>query len=385
MKFTCNKQELLNAIRYVDRITSHRTSLKILNNIHIKIEEQMLVMRGNDMEVSIEVYISIQNIENIEHCHECLIHSKTFLDIISKTDDEFIHISVGIDKKIIIQGLKTIFRILGQNVEGYPLFPTIESGYCINIESSKLLDLFAHSFFSITNDDTKQSINGLNIRIENNQLLFLGTDGFHLSRKACNLDDNYENLSIVIPYKACNNFYKVVQNQDPNKGISFKLSKNQVSIQIERLTIISRTIQVEYPDHRLIIHENDRYSLNFQIVKHDLLALLERAEIIALSTKNIVRLYFDENTITIKASSPQIGEFIESIDYSPIKGNFSNRYIVLNVKILIDIIRHVDSTDVAIFFDEEATYFNIQQYNSDEKSNFVSVMMAIKGVEFYEQ
>jgi len=100
MKFSCQSDQLQKAVNLVEKAISNRTSLPVMENIYLQLENNKLLLRGNDLEVGIEYSIAV---ENVIEDGSVLIRANTFSNIISKMDNDKIEITVDDQKKVVIK------------------------------------------------------------------------------------------------------------------------------------------------------------------------------------------------------------------------------------------------------------------------------------------
>ena len=83
MKITCDRQELLKGIQYVQNTVSSRATLPILSNILLKAEHAKLTLAGTDLEVGVICHIPV----SVEEEGGITLPAKKFGDIIKELSE----------------------------------------------------------------------------------------------------------------------------------------------------------------------------------------------------------------------------------------------------------------------------------------------------------
>ena len=60
MEFTCKSKQLKDAIGVVEKAIAAKSSLPVLENVYLELENGSLTLRGNNLEIGIENNISIE-------------------------------------------------------------------------------------------------------------------------------------------------------------------------------------------------------------------------------------------------------------------------------------------------------------------------------------
>ena len=102
---------------------------------------------------------------------------------------------------------------------------------------------------------------------------------------------------------------------------------------------------------------------------------------IASESNNVVRLGFDDSHLMLKANAISLGDFQESIDVARTTGSGSSN-IAFNVKLLLDVVKIVEQSDLVIRFNDELSPCVIQTNESD---SFYYIIMPIRTNEFQNQ
>lgn len=368
MKFSVESNVLQKGISIVEKAVSSRTSLPVLENIFLELRDGELKLRGNDLEIGIENSVSIEG-ETVEGA--ILVKAKTFSNIISKLPQEKLELLVDENQKVIIKSEKVDFDIHGTNTNEYPVFPTIDGGATFTLKVAELLDLIKHTIFSVSFDETKQFLNGILVENKEGFLNFVATDGYRLALKKREFSLS-ENFSVIAPFKAINELNKIIQSLDPEREIEITVSNTQIAFKMKDFLLVSRVIQGQFPDYGQVIPSETK--IVYSVPRKALQDACERASIIASASNNVVRLKFENETLTLQANAKELGDFKESCDISRVMGE-GNFEIAFNVRLMLDVIKTLTTDDIKMSFNNELSPGKIQSISDDL---FTYIIMPIR-------
>lgn len=373
MKFECNSQDLQKSIAIVEKAISSRSSLPVLENLYVEIKEGQLKLRGNDLEIGIENVIPIQNVEKEG---AILVKAKTLSSIVSKLDNQTISIEVDEKGMFVLRGKKVDLDILGSHTNDYPVFPSVEKGVSLTLTADDLKDMIRHTIFSVSHDETKQFLNGILVKNIQDKLVFVATDGFRLAKKQMVIAPLEKEFSVIVPFKAVNELYRILQNVSNDTTVELNLSENQVAFRMNDFLLISRVIMGHFPDYNQVIPQSSQHE--YLVSRKELLSACERASVIAASSSNIVRLSFTKDTLTILANTPGLGDFKEDVEISCEKGE-EPRKIAFNNRLVLDVIKNLEGEKVTFSFNNELSPCKVEEASNED---FVYIIMPIRTSDF---
>ena len=343
MNFKCNQKQLLDHIQIVNKSISPRTSLPILENIHVTLENNALKLRGSDLEIGIETQLPL---ENSTENGTFLVNSKTIHNILSKIPDTTVDVKVNESYKCMINADNVDFDLCGLSTEKYPEFPEIESGINFSLPIEVLLDCIKYTLFSVSFDSTKQFLNGILLEYKEGQLTFVSTDGYRLSIKHAAINNIDRDFSVIIPFKAMSEIQKIAAAKEKvSENIDITISEKQISSRLDSFIMVARLIQGQFPDYKQVLPKEVIHELSLS--RRTFLDALDRASIIASGANDIVRITFTDNQLQIRANAPSLGDFREDIPINRVSGSEELK-VAFNVKLLIDPIKTIQSDDLKL-------------------------------------
>jgi DNA polymerase-3 subunit beta len=372
MKFKSNSDMLQKAINITEKAIAPRSSLPILENMYLSLDNTTLKCRGNDLELGIEYSIPV---EGDTQDGSILVKAKTMSSIISKLNNQQLEVTVT-NQQLMINGDNINFDIHGESASDYPVFPDVASGVSIILSVNELKSLIRHTVFSVSFDDTKKFLNGIFIKNDQDKLLFVATDGYRLSFKSHVITPLSSEFNVIAPYKAVNELNKILQGVDEDKQIEMIISDNQIAFKMDTFLLVSRVIQGQFPDYNQVIPKSSEYS--YKVSRKALLEAAERASIIASSSNNVVKFLFNQEGVTITASAPGLGEFKELLALQGEVRDVQSK-IALNIRLLLDVVKVIDADELTFSFNNELSPCKL---TSVSDPSFTYIIMPIRTSDF---
>ncbi|AKN33139.1 DNA polymerase III subunit beta [Clostridium carboxidivorans P7] len=336
MKFTCEKSILQEGISTVQKAITGKSTLPILNGIHIKTHENELILTGSDIDLSIESKIKSDIIEE----GSIVIDAKIFGEIIRKLDNDTIHISTIDNNSIEIVCKKSRFTLIHMNSEDFPELPNINENMIFSIPQSILKNMIRGTIFATAQDETRPILTGILFEIKDKKLNLVALDGYRLALKSETLDtDNI--ISAVIPGKTLSEVSKILEENDESVNITF--TPNHILFSVGETKIISRLLEGEFIKYNSIIPEE--YNLKIIAKRIVLLNSIERASLMGKDgNTNLIKFDIEDENMVITSNS-QLGMVREELNIilqgEPLQIAFNSKY-------LIDVLKIMEEDEVVI-------------------------------------
>ncbi len=373
MKFTIQKDILLEALNKVSKAISTKNVIPVLAGIKFNLTKRKLTLTASDNDITIQTFISCDNEElvNVKQEGSIIIQGKYILDIVRKLPDKYINIEVVDDLKILIYTENSEFNLNGINESEYPTIELIESKNYISLLPETLKEIVNQTSFATSIDENKAVLNGINFNIAGNMLECNATDSYRLARKVIQLDKSAsENQNIVIPSRNLVEFTRIIDDSD--EKIDIHIFNNKILFKYHNLLFQSRLINGTYPNTSNLLPQEHLVKIHFNI--NDFYSVVDRVSILTSDKdKNIVTLETDGNKLIMKSSSAEIGRVEEKMvitknNQVDIKVSFSARY-------MMDALKSFSTTSVDLAFVGEVKPIVLK---SDEDDSLTQLVLPIR-------
>ena len=328
-----DRKSLLRAMTIVENAVTENKIREVLSGIYIETNEGKAILRGTDLELSINTEIEAQ----VEEDGKIVIKHKLIEEFLKQISDDKITL-VEEKGKLIIQASSTNTEFSLYDVENFPVQSRLENGVEYIFEKGKLLNNIENVKISASPNPENLAVNCIRVEIEENKLKLVSSDTYRLTYIEEDLEDsqrNKENLSLSIPLKTIDGLIKIMKLIDEEK-IVVKSDGSKVFFKLSNVEILTRTIDLQFPDYKSILN-NSQHNKKILLNTKDFLSVLRRTAIFVRDnkeSKNGGIFNFSNNKLLLIGTSEnaQIKEEIVTIQEG------EDLRISLNVKFLLDFI-----------------------------------------------
>jgi len=330
MKAVIAKVDLVNVISKIQNIVPAKPAIPILANVLLEAIDDQLIITATDLTVSMRCFAEAKVIEE----GSIALPARRFFQLIRELTAPQVKISAQTNEAAEITTGTSIFKMSGMNKSEFPHLPDLTGSPEISLSKSTLKEMFSKTVFAAAREDSRFTLNGVQLQIAQQKATFIGTDGKRLAKLSTSIAiDPALQGSYVIPLKAVEEMIKTLDETDA--PVNLTLAYDKISLETGSLTLISKLLAGQYPDVNRVIPE--KIASRFSIHREELMALLRQVSLFTSDTSNSVRFSFETGQLHLTAVSHEIGEGRVSmpVDYSGPKID-----IAFNPFYFLDILRH---------------------------------------------
>ena len=328
-----DRKSLLRAMTIVENAVTENKVKEVLSGIYIETQGEKAILRGTDLELSINTEIEAQ----VEEDGRIVIKHKLIEEFLKQISDDKITL-IEESGKLVIQASSTNTEFSLYNVENFPLQSKLENGVEYVFEKGELLNKIENVKISASPNPENLAVNCIRVEIEENKLKLISSDTYRLTYIEEYLEEsqrNKENLSLSIPLKTIDGLIKIMKLIDEEKVV-VKSDGSKVFFKFSNVEILTRTIDLQFPDYKSILN-NSQHNKKILLNTKDFLSVLKRTAIFVRDnkeSKNGGIFNFSNNKLLLTGTSEnaQIKEEIVTIQEG------EDLKISLNVKFLLDYI-----------------------------------------------
>ena len=328
-----DRKSLLKAITIVENAVTENKIREVLSGIYIETHEGKAILRGTDLELSINTEIEAQ----IEEEGKIVIKHKLIEEFLKQISDEKITL-IEENGKLVIKASSTNTEFSLYDSENFPVQSKLENGVEYVFEKEKLLNDIENVKISASTDVENLAVNCIRLEIEENKLKLISSDSYRLTYIEEELEENQRNkedLIVSIPLKTIDGLIKIMKLMEESE-IMLKSDGSKVYFKFSNVEILTRTIDLQFPDYKSILN-NSKHDKKVLLNTKDFLSILKRASLFVKENKefkNGATFRFENNKLTLKRTNDnaRIKEEIITIQEG------ENLKISLNVRFLIDYI-----------------------------------------------
>lgn len=369
MKFSIKQNLLWKNLNNISKALTTKTIIPILTGIKFELKHEGLYITCSDDDITIQSFIKIDQLETYSSFGKILLPGKYIVEIIKKMPNEIINFDSD-DLKVIITTKSSDYKLNAMNVKEYPSQSLKINEQKIVIDKNELKDLINQTSFAVYIKEDKPLLRGINIKINNQQLIAYATDSYRLAKKIITLkNNNHQKIEIVIPGNNLIELAKLLN--DEIKTINMYIFNNAVLFQFENIFFKSRILNGTYPNLDHVFLNEYKIILNLEI--EEFYNLVDRASLLSDDDKKIVTLEAYQNEIKILSDTVELGKIEE-------RGNLKKEIkkeikIAFNAKYMLEALRSFKNKDINICLIEDIKPLIIKEIKND---NLIQVILPVK-------
>ena len=242
-----DRKSLLRAMTIVENAVTENKVKEVLSGIYIETQGEKAILRGTDLELSINTEIEAQ----VEEDGRIVIKHKLIEEFLKQISDDKITL-IEESGKLVIQASSTNTEFSLYNVENFPLQSKLENGVEYVFEKGELLNKIENVKISASPNPENLAVNCIRVEIEENKLKLISSDTYRLTYIEEDLEEsqrNKENLSLSIPLKTIDGLIKIMKLIDEEK-IVVKSDGSKVFYKITNLEILTLTNDLQIQEYK---------------------------------------------------------------------------------------------------------------------------------------
>ena len=342
IKFSVTKEKILEGLQRVQNVVSTRTTLPILSNTLLQGEQGRLNLSTTDLDVwvrtSVEAEVSKQGATTLP--------ARKLFSILREVVAASIDVEVDDRNAASIRCGSSFYKIMGLAEDEFPRFPQEQKPKTLKVEQAILRDLLKKTGYAVSNDETRYVLNGVYMSFKGDKLSVVATDGRRLALAETETDvAKGMETELIVPTKAVVELERLLGDKG---DVTLSVGENQIIFNLGETILASKLVEGTYPNFRQVVPTEAKERV--QLEREALLAALHRASILASEKSQSVKLNFSKNTLTITATTPEVGEAKETLAIN-YKGK--DLTIAFNPQYLMDPLRNLDADEVFLELTDE--------------------------------
>jgi DNA polymerase-3 subunit beta len=331
MKFTINREKLLEPLQLACGVVERRQTAPVLSNLLLVLEDDQLVITGTDQEV--EMTVRIPDV-TVGEAGEVTVPARKLMDICKSLPD-------GADMRAELDGNRVSVDSgrFSSHLATLPVtdFPDIEPGdhdVSVSLSMGELSRLLARTSFAMAQQDVRFFFNGVLLDVQGSRIRFVATNGQRLATSFVEKEDHGQH-QFIIPRKAVSELGRILGDNE-DEVVTLNFTANHMQVERGNVTLITKLIDATYPDYTRAIPEGgDKVVLaDRQLLKE----ALSRTAILSNELYRNVRLMLLPGKLDLHANNPQQEEAEETlnVDYDgdALEIGFNVSYLIETLSVM---------------------------------------------------
>ena len=372
MEITVSRQDLVKELTATQSVVERKTTIPILSNFLIEAEGDRLNITATDLDQAIRTSTAVK----VKKPGACTIPARKLYDYIKLLPDGDMSITLLENHWVQIRSGRSKTKMVGMARANYPQIPEFPAITATSISSVALRTLISRTIFSISNEESRYTLNGALMILKAESLAMVATDGHRLSFVE-KPNENHEGISgekrVLVPRKALQELQMLLANTDAEK-IEFADDEHTLFFRVGHRTLSSRKLTGQFPNFEAVM---PRDNTKFAVVRSsELAAAIQRVAQFADERSGAIRLRLEDNELKISANSSETGESEDTIE-TPYSGEAIN--VGFNSTYILDFLKALDNQgEVRLEFKDTQAAGQMRPEDPDAEYRYRYVLMPMR-------
>ncbi|MFQ6038080.1 MAG: DNA polymerase III subunit beta [Candidatus Aminicenantales bacterium] len=365
MRFSVNKEDILQELQLLQGIVEKRNTMPILANILVTASENEIELIGTDLEVGLKTHFPAQ----VEETGSITISGKKLFEIVrSLAEGERIVFNEGENLMMEITSADSEFKVLCLPKEDYPQVPGPKFEKNIVLPLEKVQVMIERVYYAITQEQ-RYYLNGALLLLRDKEMELVSTDGHRLAYTRFSLEGQNVDGEIraIVSKKSLNELRRF-----EDETLEFDLDENNLFFRVRNRTLISRIIEGKFPNYEAVIPKENPNIL--EISREKITDAIRRVSLLSSERSKGIKFLVAGNELKLYSSNPEIGEARDRLDVD-YKGD--ELEIGFNSQYLLDFLTSLKTEHVVFEINDENSAVLIRPATDDD-IRYLYVLMPMK-------
>lgn len=339
MKFSILQQDLLPPLQAAARSAGIRSTLPVLDNLLLAVEDNKLKIAATNLELGVIKYINVE----AEVPGEITVPAKILVELISGLGQNKITLESSGEVLTVSSG-KLKASINGIAASEFPVIP-LSSDKGVSFPKETFLSS-AQILFASAIDEGRPILTGILTEVVGGKLDFVATDGFRLAHRQLDLPKEAPGFKSLIPRRTFEEVLRLIGEEDIEEvNIATSESQNQIIFNLGSTEVSSRLIEGQFPAWGKIIPQ--KIVAKAIISKDEFLKAIKLAAIFAKNEANIVVISSGKGILKLESHTKEVGSQENEVE-GEVEGE--ELKIAFNTKFILDAVSNSPASQIMIEF-----------------------------------
>lgn len=162
MKFSCEKETLLNLLNIASRAVTGKSSMPLLEGLLLAADADTLTITGYDLSMGIRTTAQVDVVEP----GRIVLNSRLFCDIVRKLPQDVVYLETDDKLMTTIKCGRSVFNLMASEADEYPALADVASDKGLSLPQPILKSMIAQTIFSVSDNESKPIHTGCLFEIE---------------------------------------------------------------------------------------------------------------------------------------------------------------------------------------------------------------------------
>ena len=357
MEISVSKNDLLKELTATQGVVERKTTIPILSNFLFEASGDKLAITATDLDLSLRTSCPAK----VKKEGSCTVPARKLYDYVKLLGDGEISIKLLENHWVQIRSGRSNTKMVGMARANFPALPVFPAD-SIQLPAQVLRQLIAKTIFSISNEESRYTLNGALMVLKPESLTMVATDGHrlaHIEHSNTKLPVNGE-MRVLVPKKAMSELSTLLANADA-QTVEFAKDESTLFFRVGGRLLTSRQLTGQFPNYEAVLPRDNNKSVTVHC--DELSSAIQRVAQFADERSNAIRMRMEKNELRVSSSNTETGESEDSIETAY---NGDAMVIGFNSQYLLEFLKVVGAGDVRFEFKDAQT---AGQLRPDEASD----------------
>jgi DNA polymerase-3 subunit beta len=372
MEISVSKSDLLKELTATQGVVERKTTIPILSNFLFEASGEKLSITATDLDLSLRTSC----LAKVKKEGSCTIPARKLYDYVKLLADGEISIKLLENHWVQIRSGRSNTKMVGMARANFPALPLFPAESALQLPAQVLRQLISRTIFSISNEESRYTLNGALLVLKPDSIIMVATDGHrlaHIEHVTTKLPVSGE-MKVLVPKKAMAELSTLLNNNDV-PTVEFAKDESTLFFRIGGRILTSRQLTGQFPNYEAVLpRENNKF-----VAVHcdELSAAIQRVAQFADERSNAIRMRVEKNELKVSSSNTETGESEDSIE-TAYTGD--SMVIGFNSQYLLEFLKVVGAGDVRFEFKDAQTAGQLrpdEPADSEYKYRYIVMPMRI--------
>src|SRR5579863_2348052 len=338
MELTLSKSDLLKELTATQGVVERKTTIPILSNFLFEAADDRLSITATDLDLSLRTSCPAK----VKKDGSCTVPARKLYDYVKLLGDGDIGIKLLENHWVQIRSGRSNTKMVGMARANFPALPFFPAESAISLPAQVFRNLIAKTIFSISNEESRYTLNGALLVLKPESITMVATDGHrlaHIENLNAKLPVSGE-MKILVPKKAMAELSTLLGAADV-EAVEFAKDESTLFFRIGNRLLTSRQLTGQFPNYEAVLPRDNNKSITLHC--DELNSAIQRVAQFADERSNAIRMRLEKDELKVSTSNTEIGESEDSLETSyagdPMVIGFNSQY-------LLEFLRVIGSGDV---------------------------------------
>ena len=357
MEISVSKNDLLKELTATQGVVERKTTIPILSNFLFEASGDKLAITATDLDLSLRTSCAAK----VKKEGSCTVPARKLYDYVKLLGDGEISIKLLENHWVQIRSGRSNTKMVGMARANFPALPAFPADG-IQLPAQVLRQLIAKTIFSISNEESRYTLNGALMVLKPESLTMVATDGHrlaHIEHSSTKLPVNGE-MRVLVPKKAMAELSTLLANTEA-PTVEFAKDESTLFFRVGGRLLTSRQLTGQFPNYEAVLPRDNNKSVTVHC--DELSSAIQRVAQFADERSNAIRMRMEKNELKVSSSNTETGESEDSLETAY---NGDPMMIGFNSQYLLEFLKVVGAGDVRFEFKDAQT---AGQLRPDEASD----------------